>query len=59
MKANTLLVCSLAVMLSPIARADFPAAVMADAPLAYYRFEEAPGATTLADSSGRALMTSV
>ena len=41
---------SLAAM--PSAFADLPGAIVADSPLAYYRFEEAPGATTLADSSG-------
>ena len=35
--------------------ADYAAEVIADAPLAYYRFEEAVGATTLADSSGNGL----
>ncbi|MDB4544486.1 LamG domain-containing protein [Akkermansiaceae bacterium] len=35
--------------------ADFPGAVTTDGPLAYYRFEEAPGATTLVDSSGNGL----
>ena len=39
----------------PSAFADLPGAIVADGPLAYYRFEEAPGATTLADSSGNGL----
>ena len=37
------------------ALADYPATVLASNPLAYYRFEEAPGATTLVDSSGNGL----
>ncbi len=32
--------------------ADYPDTVNADAPLAYWRFEEKPGASTLVDSSG-------
>ena len=55
MKANALLVCAIACSLTPLAQADFPGTVLADSPLAYYRFEEAPGATTLADSSGNGL----
>ena len=39
----------------PSAFADLPGAIVADGPLAYYRFEEAPGATTLVDSSGNNL----
>ena len=39
----------------PSAFADLPGAIVADGPLAYYRFEEAPGATTLVDSSGNGL----
>lgn len=39
----------------PFASADFPGAVISDGPLAYYRFEEGPGSTTLADSSGNGL----
>ena len=35
--------------------ADYPGVVTADGPLAYYRFEEAVGATTLVDSSGNGL----
>ncbi len=35
--------------------ADYPGVVTADEPLAYYRFEEAVGATTLVDSSGNGL----
>lgn len=31
--------------------ADYPTTILADHPIAYYRFEEAPGATTVADSS--------
>lgn len=38
-----------------MARADFAEAVIADGPLVYYRFEEDPGATMLADSSGNGL----
>ncbi|MDA7629878.1 LamG domain-containing protein [Akkermansiaceae bacterium] len=44
-----------AFLLIQSAFADFPAAVVADSPLAYYRFEEAAGATTLVDSSGNGL----
>ena len=44
-----------ALLLAQSAFADFPAAVLADDPLVYYRFEEAPGATTLVDSSGNGL----
>ena len=40
-----------ALLTGPMARADYPATVLASNPLAYYRFEEAPGATTLVDSS--------
>lgn len=56
MKKHTLLNSSLtALMMVLPAMADFPAAVVADGPLAYYRFEEDPGATTLVDSSGNGL----
>jgi hypothetical protein len=49
-------ICTLATLLvtSP-AFADYQSEVLADNPLAYYRFEEAVGATTLTDSSGNAL----
>lgn len=43
-----------ALAISP-ASADFQTEVLADSPLAFYRFEEAPGATTLVDSSGNGL----
>ena len=33
-------------LIGPTALADYPATVLASNPLAYYRFEEAPGATT-------------
>lgn len=56
MKRHTLLHANLtALMMASPALADFPAAVVADGPLAYYRFEEDPGATTLVDSSGNGL----
>ncbi|MDB4428716.1 LamG domain-containing protein [Akkermansiaceae bacterium] len=42
-------------LIGPTALADYPATVLASNPLAYYRFEEAPGATTLVDSSGNGL----
>ena len=32
--------------------ADYPTTILADKPSAYYRFEELPGSTTAADSSG-------
>ena len=44
-----------ALLVGPTAMADYPATVLASNPLAYYRFEEAPGATTLVDSSGNGL----
>jgi hypothetical protein len=44
-----------ALLAASSAYADFPGAVIADSPLVYYQFEEAPGATTLADSSGNGL----
>jgi hypothetical protein len=34
-------------------RTNFPSAVLADRPIAYYRFNEAQGATTVLDSSGK------
>ena len=54
MKPKTLITTAL-VLSAPVALADYPGVVLADAPLAYYRFEEAAGATTLADSSGNGL----
>ena len=44
-----------ALLIGPTALADYPATVLASDPLAYYRFEEGPGATTLVDSSGNGL----
>ena len=44
-----------ALLIGPMALADYPATVLASDPLAYYRFEEAPGATILVDSSGNGL----
>ncbi|MGC6426200.1 MAG: LamG-like jellyroll fold domain-containing protein [Akkermansiaceae bacterium] len=41
--------------LTVLAKADYPGVVNTDNPLAYYRFEEAAGATTLVDSSGNGL----
>ena len=56
MKTHTLILPTLASLLTAsTVHADFPAAVGADNPLAYYRFEEAAGATTLVDSSGNGL----
>lgn len=40
---------------SSMSYGDYPGVVNADGPLAYYRFEEAAGATTLVDSSGNSL----
>jgi len=45
-----LVVC--AVCVAAVSRADYASEVMADGPVAYYRFEEDAGATSLADSSG-------
>ena len=56
MKTKTSLLAFLAALASsPNALADFSSAVLADDPLVYYRFEEGPGAVTLADSSGNGL----
>ena len=56
MKTHSLLLPTLtALVVAPSAFADFPSAVNADSPLAYYRFEETTGATTLIDSSGNGL----
>lgn len=44
-----------ALLIGPTVFADYPATVLASNPLAYYRFEEEPGATTLVDSSGNGL----
>ncbi|HCN81966.1 MAG TPA: hypothetical protein DIS80_12580 [Verrucomicrobiales bacterium] len=44
-----------ALLIGPRVFADYPATVLASNPLAYYRFEEGPGATTLVDSSGNGL----
>ena len=44
-----------ALLIGPTVFADYPATVLASNPLAYYRFEEGPGATTLVDSSGNGL----
>lgn len=44
-----------ALVVGPCAFADYPATVLSSNPLAYYRFEEGPGATTLVDSSGNGL----
>ena len=54
---KTIPVLAIALTLSAIqsARADYPTVVIADSPAAYYRFEEAAGATTLVDSSGNGL----
>nr|MBR9811323.1 hypothetical protein [bacterium] len=41
-----------ALLIGPTVFADYPATVLASNPLAYYRFEEEPGATTLVDASG-------
>jgi hypothetical protein len=56
MKKHTLILPTLASLLMALTvHADFPGAVVSDNPLAYYRFEEVAGATTLADSSGNGL----
>ena len=55
MKNRTLNIIALALVAAPVALADYPAVVLADSPLAYYRFEEVPGAGTIADSSGNGL----
>ncbi|MGJ8695203.1 MAG: LamG-like jellyroll fold domain-containing protein [Verrucomicrobiaceae bacterium] len=56
MKQQALLVQSItAIALVSTAQADFSGAVISDSPLAYYRFEEEAGATTLVDSSGNGL----
>ncbi|HJM62882.1 MAG: choice-of-anchor J domain-containing protein [Roseibacillus sp.] len=55
MKNRTLGIIALALVAAPVALADYPAVVLADSPLAYYRFEEVPGAGTIADSSGNGL----
>lgn len=56
MKTHRIILPTLAsFLMAPTVHADFPGAVVSDNPLAYYRFEEAPGATTLADSSGNGL----
>ena len=55
MKTRTFLALTSMVVVSPVAWADYASAVLADSPLAYYRFEEAAGATTLLDSSGNGL----
>lgn len=52
MKTRSVLAFLLTLSLAPSLRADYPAAVLDDGPLAYYRFEELAGATTVADSSG-------
>ena len=44
-----------ALLIVPRVFADYPATVLDSNPLAYYRFEEGPGATTLVDSSGNGL----
>lgn len=46
---------TIALLTTSVTWADYPGMVIADGPLAYYRFEEAAGATTLADSSGNGL----
>ncbi len=56
MKTHPFILPTLASLLTAsVVHADFPGAVNSDSPLAYYRFEEVPGATTLADSSGNGL----
>jgi len=44
-----------ALLVGPMALADYPATVLSSNPLVYYRFEEGPGATTIVDSSGNNL----
>lgn len=56
MKLEPLKLATLAALVvGPSAFADYPATVLSSNPLAYYRFEEGPGATTLVDSSGNGL----
>ena len=46
---------TISLLATSVSWADYPGVVTADGPLAYYRFEEAVGATTLVDSSGNGL----
>lgn len=55
MKARLLLPALIAILLTPALWADYPETILNDAPIAYYRFEEAAGATAIADSSGNDL----
>lgn len=52
---NSLKASWLAFLSMSTSYADFPGVVIADSPVAYYQFEESPGATTLVDSSGNNL----
>jgi len=54
-KQKILMTTLASIVVMPSSFADLPGAIAADGPLAYYRFEEAAGATTLADSSGNGL----
>ena len=55
MKTRILITAAFALAATPMAMADYPAVVLADSPLAYYRFEEEPGASAIADFSGNGL----
>ena len=55
MKTRILITAAFALAATPMAMADYPAVVLADSPLAYYRFEEVPGASAIADFSGNGL----
>ena len=52
MNSSSLITTVLLISTGSATMADYPAVVIADSPLAYYRFEESPGATTISDSSG-------
>ena len=52
MNSSSLIATVLLISTGSATMADYPAVVIADSPLAYYRFEESPGATTISDSSG-------
>ncbi|MGI9241035.1 MAG: LamG domain-containing protein [Verrucomicrobiales bacterium] len=55
MKAKVLSSLASILSMAPLLYADYPAVVAEDSPLVYYRFEEAAGSTTIADSSGNGL----
>ena len=55
MKTRILIAVTFALGATSMSMADYPAVVLSDSPLAYYRFEEVPGASVIADSSGNGL----